>query len=214
MSAGRLGVMLDLEGRQVLVVGGGPVAARKVGRLLDAGARVHLVSPVVTEDLAAAAAAGRLVWSQRGAEVGDLEGARLVFLCSDRSDLHDQLARAAEARGAWVNRADQAGGGDFAVAAEARRGPVRLLVSTGGRSPALARALRARCEEVLAEGWDLAAEALGEVRAELDARGLDPDQRRRFWRRFPDPDQLQALLAGRTDDLRAEVGRCVASLSA
>ena len=65
-------ITLDLSGRRVLVVGGGPVASRRTAGLLAAGAAVEVVAPWVTEDLRDAAEDGRLVWHERDYLVGDL----------------------------------------------------------------------------------------------------------------------------------------------
>ena len=71
-----------LEGRLVVVVGGGAVASRRVPALLDAGAEVLLVSPKVAASLEDLAAAGRIRWEARGYQPGDCSGAWLVCACT------------------------------------------------------------------------------------------------------------------------------------
>ena len=89
---------LRLRGRRVVVVGGGAVAARRVPRLLAAGADVLLVSPEATPALAELAAAGRLDWRQRPYENGDCRGAWLVCACAGQPDVNAKVAEEAEAR--------------------------------------------------------------------------------------------------------------------
>ncbi len=207
-------VVLDLADRPVLVVGGGRVAERKVEGLLEAGARVRVVAPRATDAIVAMAEAGRLELEPRAAGPGDLQGAHLVYLATDVPEVNRSLEEEAERRGIWVSRADRKGGGSFSTPAQVRRGEVLVTVSTGGRSPALARCLRARLEQVLDEGWDRALHLMERLRAELEGRGLDAASRARFWERFPDPPALEALLAGAEDRVREEAERCLSAPSA
>jgi uroporphyrin-III C-methyltransferase / precorrin-2 dehydrogenase / sirohydrochlorin ferrochelatase len=100
---------LRLRGRRVVVVGGGAVAARRVPRLLAAGADVLLVSPQATPAVEELAAAGRIGWRQRPYEEGDCEGAWLVCACAGPSDVNAKVAAEAETRRIWCVRADDAG---------------------------------------------------------------------------------------------------------
>jgi uroporphyrin-III C-methyltransferase/precorrin-2 dehydrogenase/sirohydrochlorin ferrochelatase len=99
---------LRLRGRRVAVVGGGAVAARRVPRLLAAGAEVLLVSPQVTPALEELAAAGRIDWREREYQPGDCEGAWLVLACAGPPDVNTEVAEEAEKRRIWCVRADDA----------------------------------------------------------------------------------------------------------
>jgi uroporphyrin-III C-methyltransferase / precorrin-2 dehydrogenase / sirohydrochlorin ferrochelatase len=99
---------LRLRGRQVLVAGGGAVAARRVPRLLAAGADVVLVSPAVTPALEELAARDRIEWRPRAYAAGDCAGAWLVIACTDRPEVNAAVAEEAEARRTWCVRADDA----------------------------------------------------------------------------------------------------------
>jgi uroporphyrin-III C-methyltransferase/precorrin-2 dehydrogenase/sirohydrochlorin ferrochelatase len=99
---------LRLRGRQVLVVGGGAVAARRVPRLLAAGADVVLLSPSVTPALEELAAQGRVEWRQRAYTAGDCASAWLVVACTDRAEVNAAVAEEAEAGRTWCVRADDA----------------------------------------------------------------------------------------------------------
>ena len=83
---------LRLEGRRVVVVGGGAVASRRVPALLDAGADVLLVSPKVAASLEDLAAAGRIRWEARGYRAGDCAGAWLVCACTDDHEVNAAVA--------------------------------------------------------------------------------------------------------------------------
>jgi uroporphyrin-III C-methyltransferase / precorrin-2 dehydrogenase / sirohydrochlorin ferrochelatase len=100
---------LRLRGRRVLVVGGGAVAARRVPRLLSAGADVALVSPSATPALEELATLGRIGWQRRGYAAGDCAGAWLVIAATDRPEVNAAVAAEAEAGRTWCVRADAGG---------------------------------------------------------------------------------------------------------
>ena len=99
---------LRLEGRRVLVVGGGAVATRRIPALLDAGADVILVSPAVTASLEDLAASGRIRWEPRDYADGDCAGAWLVCACTDDAAVNAAVAAAADRQRTWYVRADDA----------------------------------------------------------------------------------------------------------
>jgi len=122
---------LRLEGRRVLVVGGGGVASRRVPALLDAGADVLLVSPKVAASLEDLAAAGRIRWAARGYQAGDGDGAWLVCACTDDPAVNAAVAAAAEAQRTWYVRADDASESAAWTPASGRAGDVRVGVLSG-----------------------------------------------------------------------------------
>ena len=102
---------LDLTGRRVVVVGGGPVAARKAASLVEAGALVDVIAPFFCEDLAALVSADRLSWHERDYVAGDLlepTAAWLVHTATGDPRVDAQVAREAEAARIWCVRADDA----------------------------------------------------------------------------------------------------------
>ncbi len=147
--ADRYPLLLDLDGRPCLVVGGGPVAARKVDGLAGAGAAITVVAPEAVARIAEAHTAGRLTWRERTFREEDLEGQVLAFAATSDPGVNRTVAEAARLRGVWVNRADDPADGDFHVPASLRRGTVTVAVATDGASPALAAWLRDRVAEGL-----------------------------------------------------------------
>ena len=99
---------LRLQGRRVVVAGGGAVASRRIPALLDAGAEIVLVSPKATASLEDLAAAQRIRWAARVYEPGDCAGAWLVCACTDSPAVNQAVAAAAEAQQTWCVRADDA----------------------------------------------------------------------------------------------------------
>jgi uroporphyrin-III C-methyltransferase/precorrin-2 dehydrogenase/sirohydrochlorin ferrochelatase len=114
---------LDLTGRRVVVVGGGPVAARRVAGLLDAGASAEVIAPFICEDLAARVDHGEIRWYDRDYLAGDLlepEPAWLVHTATGSPQVDAQVAREAQAARIWCIRADDAGASSAWTPAVAR----------------------------------------------------------------------------------------------
>jgi uroporphyrin-III C-methyltransferase / precorrin-2 dehydrogenase / sirohydrochlorin ferrochelatase len=134
-------LVLDLAGRRAVVVGGGPVAARRARGLVDAGADVVLVSPWVCEGVRDLVAAGGLRWEPREYADGDLDGAWLVHTATGDRQTDDRVAADAERARTWCVRADDAGRSPAWTPAVARTGDVTVAV-TAGRDPRRATRLR------------------------------------------------------------------------
>jgi uroporphyrin-III C-methyltransferase/precorrin-2 dehydrogenase/sirohydrochlorin ferrochelatase len=123
-----LPIFLDVRGRPCLVVGGGPVAARKLALLLRAGARGVVVAPHFTSELRAMAGAVELR-ERRFAEV-DLDGMTLVIAATDDAQVNAQVAALAAARGLPVNVVDTPALCSFIMPAVVDRSPVIAAVSS------------------------------------------------------------------------------------
>ena len=164
-------LFVELQGRPCVVLGGGAVAERKVESLLAAGAVVTVVSPALSPALATLASGGRIAHVARPYAEGDLAGAALAFAATDDGVVNADVAREGRARGVWVNAADDPAHCDAILPAVVRRGAVTVAVSTGGASPALARAVRERIEAALPEAYGPLAEVAAEARRELRASG-------------------------------------------
>ena len=149
-----------------MVVGGGQVADRKIAALVEAGARVTVISPRVTGRIRRWAEAGRVRVEQRGYHAGDLHGARLAYVASGDREANRAVREEADAEGVWLNVADEPALCDFFAPAVVRRGHLAIAISTNGTSPALAVRLRERFERELGPEY---AEVLGQL-AELRAR--------------------------------------------
>lgn len=169
---------LDLRGRRSVVVGGGEIGERKALALLDAGSGVTVVSPTVTDRLAALAAAQRIDHRSRCFRSSDLSGASLAVAATGDAVVDARVAAAARRLRVLVNAVDRPELCDFILPSVLRRGPVRVAVSTGGKSPALAREIRRHLERLLPRGLGPLAEAVGRARARARAAAATPEARR------------------------------------
>jgi len=193
-------VFLDIAGKPTVVIGGGQVALRKVEGLLDAGAHVSVVSPILHPDLEALVATGRVRHIARQYSAGDLEGYLLAFVGTDDRSANAAVAREGRQRGVWVNAVDDPPNCDFVTPAVARRGDIVLAVSTGGGSPAMARKLREDLEQFLTEEYALMLDLAAEVRRELLDRGVtvEPD----VWNAALDAEVKRLISNGRRDEAK------------
>lgn len=139
-------VNLNIRGRFCLIVGGGGVAARKVGPILDCGARIRVISPVACARIMELAAGGRIEWLRRKYRPGDLRGAFLAFAATDDSDAQRQVADEARECNILINIADKSEECSFQLPATVRQGDLLLTISTSGGSPALSAWIRRRME--------------------------------------------------------------------
>ncbi len=158
---------LDLRGRHCVVVGGGRVATRKVESLLECGARVRVIAPLASPRVTALAAEGQLEWQPRAYRDGDLQDVWLCIAATDDRTVNARVVQEANHRGGLVTAVDATPGANVRSGAVLRKGDVTLAISSEGRSPAFARLLRERMEQVLE-----AESALFELMAELRPEAL------------------------------------------
>ncbi|WP_462412765.1 precorrin-2 dehydrogenase/sirohydrochlorin ferrochelatase family protein [Neobacillus sp. Marseille-QA0830] len=139
-------IMLRLEGKKVVVVGGGKVAERKVKGLLGTGAHITVISPEAGENIQKLAVEGKVTWHERPFEPADTQGVDMMFAASNDS-LINQLVKDACGPRQLVTIADDPDSSDFHVPARINRGRLSIAISTGGASPTLARKIRRQLEE-------------------------------------------------------------------
>jgi precorrin-2 dehydrogenase/sirohydrochlorin ferrochelatase len=151
------------------VVGGGQVAERKVGRLLACGAQVAVVSRELTPRLAAWKGEGRIAHRDGLYDGACLEGACLAIGATDDAEVNGRIAADARCRGILVNIVDDPARCDFILPSVVERGDLQIAVSTGGKSPALARRLREELEERYGPEYAMLLSILGQLREKLIA---------------------------------------------
>lgn len=134
---------------RAVVVGGGPVGQRKVEGLLKSGAKVRLVSPVVTPVLQSLAEAEQVEWLQRPYQTGDLAEAQLVFAATNQRIVNHQVAQEASRLDILCNVADRPEEGNFHVPAVHRQSNLVIAVSTVMKAPKQAKQVRDKLQNCL-----------------------------------------------------------------
>ena len=166
-----LPLAFDLEGRDVLVVGFGRVGAHKAGLLIDAGARVHVITREALVDPPTTLASVSL----REYRPGDLAGHALVVSATGDGETNDLIVAEARSRGVPLNVVDDPSRCSVYFTSVARDGDVVVSVSTSGSAPALAQWVRRRLEAALPPGIGRVARTLRAERDAMHAHGLSTE---------------------------------------
>ncbi|MEW6765016.1 MAG: siroheme synthase CysG [Pseudomonadota bacterium] len=195
-----LPIFMNLKGRKALVVGGGTVAARKAELLLLAGAGVTVIAPRVRNEMQRMIEAGRVHWRAQVFGPGIVRGFRIVIAATDNDAVNRLVFDECERHAIPVNVADQPELCSFILPSIVERGPITIAVSTGGRSPILARLLKARLETLIPAGFGVLADLLGRYRAAVKARLARVDDRKHFWERLLDGPLVGLATSGRLDE--------------
>lgn len=173
----------ELDGRPVLVIGGGEVATRKVDALLRAGALVRLCARTLSPTLAQWQQQGRLQRLPGEFDPAWIDSVWLVVAATDDHQLNRAVAAEATARQRWVNVVDDLALSSYHVPAVVDRSPLMIAISSGGHAPMLARRLRERLEAELDQRWALLARLFARWRPQIRERLPDTGQRRRWFER-------------------------------
>ncbi len=200
-------VHLSLAERRVVVKGGGPVAARRVAGLLRCGARVSVIAPQLTPELARLVESAEIEHIARPFRDGDLSGAALALAEPGEASADAAFFAEAERRGIFANVEDDLDHCSFIMPALVRRGDLVVAISTSGRAPALAVRLRERLERELGPEYRAFLELAGRFRAPLLRAVPEFGERRRRWYELVDSDVLALFRAGRAAAARERAER-------
>jgi precorrin-2 dehydrogenase/sirohydrochlorin ferrochelatase len=186
-------MILKLAGRPCLVVGAGTIAEGKIASLMEAEARVRVVAPEATAEVRSWAEAKKIEWRERQFRPDDLEGMILVVAATSSRELHEQIFQEAARRGVLCNIVDVPELCDFYYPAVVQRGALQIAISTAGKSPALAQRLRKELEAQYGPNYETWIEHLGQVRDELFAANLDPEERKRRLHNLASAESFEAF---------------------
>ncbi|MBM3262931.1 MAG: bifunctional precorrin-2 dehydrogenase/sirohydrochlorin ferrochelatase [candidate division Zixibacteria bacterium] len=203
-------IFLDISGLPCLVVGGGETARQKTDPLLECGGQVTLVSPTLIPPLRRYADDGRIGWQERGYRSGDTDGFRLVICATDDTAVNRQVFEEAEGHGIPVNVVDVPSQCRFITPSVLRRGALCIAVSTGGKSPAMAKKIRRQLETQFGPEYAALLELLGDARARMKERFADDAQERlKRYEKLTDSDLLDLIRANKMDEARNRVEACL-----
>lgn len=178
-------LMLDLRGRPVLLLAGGPETPAKLQALLEAGAEVTVLCEEDGFGLEALARAGRIRWLRRGYREGDLEGFFLVISHPKDKAIHPKVKAEADQRGVFLVAVDDPQNASAILPAVLRRGELLVALSTSGAAPALAVRLKERLARLFPEAYGELVAFLRTLRPRI-ARIPSFEERKRLWYRIVD----------------------------
>lgn len=179
-----LPVFLDIKNKSCLIVGGGEVAARKVLLLLQAGARVSVVSPELNTVLDDYCTRGKIQHHAGIFHPGLLQNMALVIAATDDRDTNRQVSAAAQQRQIPVNVVDNPDLCTFIMPSIVNRSPLLIAISSGGQSPVLARLLRAQLETMIPAAYGHLAAIAGKFREQVKQHFTHSEKRRTFWEKM------------------------------
>jgi siroheme synthase-like protein len=161
-------LFVDLSGRRCVVVGGGPVAARKIQALAGFGATVIALAIKASEEVRTLSQQNTIILEERPyGGPADLAGATLVISAADDRELNARIAQDAKDAGIPVNIADDPDLCTFFFPALVRRGDLTAGISTSGACPRLAARLRKRLDDDWPVSLGESLESLREERRRL-----------------------------------------------
>lgn len=204
-------IYLDIEERPVLIIGGGEVCARKAETMMKYGGRVTIVSPEFTPEIEQWAADGRVTLRRKHYEEADLGGAAIVIASTDDKCVNGRIARDCRRRKLPVNVVDVTHLCEFIVPAIIEKGSIQIAVSTGGKSPALARTLKEDLQRTVGPEYAEVNDLLGTLRKSAKAVLPTDIDRKRFFDGIIAAGILQMLREGRRREAYETVARACES---
>jgi len=194
-------IFLNIRGKKCLVVGGGKVALRKVQALLECGANVQVVGPILCPELRQLAKSGAIQALQRDYKAEDLQDALIAVAATDDAKTNESVDAEARRQRVLINVVDDPQHSDLIAPSYFRRGEVTIAVSTSGRSPALARKLKSKLEKDFGTEYAQLAVLASEVRTELKQQKIVVDND--AWQEVLDLNLLTELLkAGKVQEAK------------
>jgi precorrin-2 dehydrogenase / sirohydrochlorin ferrochelatase len=191
---------INLRGRKAVVVGGGRIAERKVLTLLKAGADVTVISPVLTERLLKEKEARRIIHLARRYRKGDLKESFLVIAATNSPEVNTGIAGEATC---LLNVVDVPGECNFIAPSIVKRGELVFAISTGGTSPAFAKAVRKEIEKLYGKAFSDYLDFVRTLRPRVMQEIKDPAKRERFLKGLASKRILDTLRTEGPDGVKA-----------
>ncbi len=209
-----LPVFYDMRDKPCVVIGAGGIAARKADLLLSAGARVTVVAPQLSGEMAMFEQEGKVAWIKREYQAGDLADAWLVIAGTASDTVNAQIAAEAEALRIPCNVVSDAKLGNTIMPSIINRDPVQIAVSTGGASPVLARLIRTNLESCTPSAYGNLAKLVEQYRETVKQAFPRVEERRKFWESVLEGPIAEHVFAGRNNDARAMLDQLIAAAEA
>lgn len=194
-------LLMNLDYKKVVIVGGGHVARQKAEALLPTKAQVTVISPEITEKLQQYINEGLVTWKEKSFEPADLDDAAIIFAVTNDEEVNNAVEEAAQH---WqlLSRADAKGRVDFINPAVVRRGEFILTVSTSGASPGLTRKVKSELAEQYGEHYAQYVSFLRNARQRIFQK-YSGDEKKQLLAELLDPQILEWIEQG--DKQKCEV---------
>lgn len=204
-----LPLFFSLREAPVLLVGGGRVALRKASLLIEAGARITLVSPDIDHQLEKLLMAHGGTWKQDVYRAECLVGVKLVIAATPDREVNSQVASDAEDRALPVNVVDDPELCSFIFPSIVDRSPLLIAIGSSAKSPVLARLVRSKIEALIPAAYGRLAAFTGRFREAVKKAAPGQGQRRRFWEQVIEGPVGEMVLAGQEEKAARLVQRYI-----
>ena len=194
-----LPIFLNVKGKQCVVIGGGEVGIRKASLLLQAGAQVMIVAPMLNKSFELPPDCTYLAESFQPPQ---LDGKILAIAATDNASVNEQISLEAKLRNIPVNVVDCPDLCTFIMPSILDRSPLLVAFSTGGASPVLARLLRGKLETLIPQAYGRLAAFAERFRMVVKQHLSNPSERRIFWEDILDGAVAEKVFSG--DEVTAE----------
>jgi len=197
-----LPIFVNIKDQHCLIIGGGAVAARKADLFIKAGAIVTVIAPELKTEMKFHLSHGKIVWQMDTFSVeamANLTPPKYVISATDDEAVNQAVYHYCQLQKIPVNVADQTAYCDFILPAIVDRSPMIIAVSTGGRSPVLARVMKARLEALIPAGFGRLAELVGRYRQKVKDTISHLDGRKAFWEKLLDSSFIDKAVQGRIE---------------
>lgn len=201
-----LPIFTRIQNQPCVIVGGGAVAARKADLLIKAGANVMVIAPALKTEMQFHLSNGQIHWQQ--AEYSDdimasLTLPKLVISATDNQVVNKAVYAYCQAHNIPINVADKTELCDFILPAIIDRNPMIVAVSTGGRSPVLARVMKAKLETLIPHGFSQLTQWVGQYRQKVKQTIQSIEGRKTFWETLLSSFLIDKVVQGKVADADA-----------
>ncbi len=194
-------IFLDIKRKPCVVIGGGNVAERKVLSLLDAGARVLVISPELTPALKKLASKKKIGYCPKSYERGDLKGFFLAYSATNNSRVNKAVFKEAKEQAVLLNVVDVPELCNFIVPAVVDRGDLLIAISTSGKSPAMAKKIRQQLEKEFGSEYGVFLGIMGKVRDKLLTISKESDKNKKIFENIVNSPMLEWIRQGRKKEI-------------
>lgn len=202
-----LPIHVDMKDAKVLIIGGGSAAEAKLRTLIKTEARLSVVSPQISDEIARWESEGKLVWGKHEFELSDFNNVRLVYAATEDDVENARIADLARVKGLLVNAADQKEACDFITPALVDRSPVIVSIGTEGTSPSLARAIKTDLEARLPSSLGNLSNIINDLRGKVKSKIPSLSERQLFWAEIFDGKDLLSQIRVSGEELSSRVSR-------
>ena len=186
-------IFLDLNNQNVIVVGGGEVAERKIKNLLTYGSRIYIVSPHLTLHLQQLVSTKKIHHIPEESLDTCMENAFMVIAATDDAEVNSKIASRAKKHGLLINTVDQPQDCNFIMPSIVKRGNLQIAISTAGKSPALAKKIRKNLQSTFPPEYDFYVELLGNIRTKLLSRKQPASKNKIIFQQLVDSNLLEMI---------------------